>query len=74
MFNSFQIFYNEKEDILEILKISKDNKKVCVAENGKYGIVMFYDIEENLQRIEIPEASVLFGIEPRYLINFANIL
>lgn len=64
--------YNEKTDILDIIKTSNGKRIVCNKEY-KYGICVSYDIEGNPRCIRIPDISLHFGISPNDLINFTSL-
>ena len=64
--------YNEKTDTLEIMKIKRNGRGIACTTDAKYGITIKMDIEENPRVIVIPEASVLFGVEPLCLSKFAS--
>lgn len=70
MQNAHQLLYNEEDDMLEIIK-NTSNTSVDFIE-GKYGIQFHRDISDNIVRISIPEATVLFGISPSDIISFTT--
>lgn len=76
MMNRFEISYDEKTDTLAILKIIKNGRKIVCEEEGKYGVKIKKDIEDNPRMIVIPEASLLFGFQSvdlqKFVLNFAD--
>ena len=70
MQNAHQLLYNEEDDMLEIIK-NTSNQSVDFVE-GKYGIQFHRDISDNIVRISIPEATILFGISTSDIISFVT--
>lgn len=70
MQNAHQLLYNEEDDMLEIIK-NTSNQSVDFIE-GKYGIQFHRDISDNIVRISIPEATILFGISASDIISFVT--
>lgn len=70
MQNGFKLIYNEKDDVLDIIKETSRDSVDCIE--GKYGIEFCRDISDNIIRISIPEASVLFGVSEKDIESFVS--
>lgn len=70
MQNGFKLIYNEKDDVLDIIKETSRDSVDCIE--GKYGIEFCRDISDNIIRISIPEASVLFGVSEKDIKSFVS--
>lgn len=70
MQNGFKLIYNEKDDVLDIIKETSRDSVDCIE--GKYGIEFCRDISDNIIRISIPEVSVLFGVSEKNIESFVS--
>ena len=72
MISNFQMNYNKNDDRLDIIKVNNNGRNVVQRKECKYGVEIYYDIEDNPRCITIPEVSVLFGISKEDLFKFAS--
>lgn len=68
MKTNYEIYFDYEDDTLEIVK-QPSAAPVDFIE-GKYGICFYRDISDNIVKITIPEADVLFGVDRSIIENF----
>lgn len=62
MIKTFNIIYNDKEDAFYMIRQNK-GKMVELNEDGKYGIRVGYNINEQPICIHLPDASTILGLD-----------
>lgn len=62
------ICYDKNSDMLEIRY--KDLGSIVSTKQGKYGIELHFDINDQLVGMSIPEPDMLFGIHTQFLETF----
>ena len=64
----YEIYYDYEDDALEIIKTPSKIPTDFVE--VKYGIRFYRDIADNIVKITIPEADILFGVDKKLIENF----